>query len=427
MNIQDIDHRLRFTPLMSTSIILSASIITAKYSYDYIGVSAWLLLTGISLLLAFASRKWAFSHSIALYICIFCLGCTLTARQMDKSRNPILYSTRTELPLLDKVKLNIGEQRQAIESQMHDLHITEQDLAVVAAMVLGDKSALDKETKDSYSRSGASHILAVSGLHIGIIFQLFVILLGGKRHRRANICLSTTAVWMYVVFIGMPASAIRSAVMITCYGFVELSYRRGSPINTLAFAYVLMLMIDPLSLFDISFQMSFLAVFSILLVFPPLVKLWQPAHTVTRWLWTLACVSLAAQIGTLPLITYYFGRISCYSVFTSFIAIPAAMAILYLCAVMFAMGMLATLPILHTLALPVLDIVARMLVTITQTANTAFQLTAMLPGACIEDVHINLAQLLLIYFTLIMGYVLYKHTHKLWYALQLLDKVANWE
>lgn len=425
MYIPNINQGQRFTPLMRTSLLLSASVVTAKYCNDHLGVFGWLLLTGIALILAYASRKNLYSHCIALYICIFCIGGTLTAHKIDENHAPCRYVAKTELSLLDRARLNITDKRQSIEKQIQHLCITDQDLAVVSAMVLGDKSALSQETKESYSRSGASHILAVSGLHIGIIFQLFIILLGGKRHRKINIGLSTTAVWMYVVFIGMPASAVRSAVMISCYGFVEISYRRGSPINTLAFAYVLMLLINPLSLFDISFQMSFLAVFSILLVFPPLYKVYVPAHRISRWVWGLLCVSLAAQLGTIPLIAYYFGRISCYSLLTSLIAIPAATAILYLCAMMLVISLIATLPILHTFALPILQITAKVLVSITQAANTAFELTARMPGASIENIHISLPQLLLIYLILVLGYLLYRRTHKMWHTLQLLDKVIN--
>lgn len=410
---------------MRTGLLLSASVVTAKYSNDYLGVSGWLLLTGISLMLAWASRKWIYSNCIALYICIFCIGGTLTAHQIEQNYAPCRYMAKNELSLIDRAKLNIAEQRVSIEKHMQDLSIADQDLAVVSAMALGDKSTLSQETKESYSRSGASHILAVSGLHIGIIFQLFVILLGGKKHRKVNIGLSIAAVWMYVVFIGMPASAVRSAVMISCYGFVELSYRRGSPINTLAFAYVLMLLINPLNLFDISFQMSFLAVFSILLIFPPLYKTWHPAHSVSRWIWGLLCVSLAAQLGTVPLIAYYFNRISCYSLLTSFIAIPAATAILYLCAMLLVISLIATLPFLHTFALSILPIIAKILASITQTTNTAFELTARMPGASIENVHISLAQLAFIYLTLILGYLLYRHIHKMWNTLKLLSKVIH--
>lgn len=427
MYIPNMNQGQRFTPLMRASLLLSASVVTAKYSNDYLGMSGWLLLTAISLIWAYASRKWIYSNCIALYICIFCIGGTLTAHQIAQSHVPCRYVAKQELTLLERAKLNIADKRLSLEKQMKDLRIADQDLAVVSAMVLGDKSALSQETKDSYSRSGASHILAVSGLHIGIIFQLFVILLGGKQHRKINIGLSTTAVWMYVVFIGMPASAVRSAIMISCYGFVELSYRRGSPINTLAFAYVLMLLINPLNLFDISFQMSFLAVFSILLVFPSLYKTWQPAHRISRWIWGILCVALAAQIGTLPLIAYYFGRISCYSLLTNFIAIPAATAILYLCAMMLAVLLIATLPILHTFAMPILTIIAKILVSITQATNTAFELIACMPGASIENVHISLPQLVLIYLILVLGYILCRHTHKMWRTLQLLSKVINRE
>ena len=112
--------------------------------------------------------------------------------------------------------------------------------------------------------------------------------------------------------------------MLSIYSFCLLALRPDLSLNTLALAYVIMLFLNPFQLFDISFQMSFLAVASILIFYPPLFGLLKSHGKIIRCLWGLFSVSLAAQIGTLPLIVYYFGRISCYSLLTSFIAIPAA-------------------------------------------------------------------------------------------------------
>lgn len=115
-------------------------------------------------------------------------------------------------------------------------------------MALGDKSALDSNTRNSYSISGASHILAVSGLHIGIIFQLFIFLLGGRKYSVYTIILSLISIWTYVFLIGLPASAVRAAIMLSAYSLSLAFHRTGLPLNTLASAYILMLFISPLYL-----------------------------------------------------------------------------------------------------------------------------------------------------------------------------------
>ena len=315
------------------SIFLTAGIITAYWGYEHIGTSLWLILLWMFLVIAFICRNLIYSQCLALYLCLFLVGGTLTSHQLDAEHEPIMLLTRADLSRKDIALERMHHLREQVEQKMRSLGIEEQDFAVVAAMALGDKDALDADTRESYSISGASHVLAVSGLHITIIFQLFVMLMGGNRRRKLPLIMSLIAIWVYVMFIGLPASGVRSATMLSIYGFLQLSERRSSPIYMLALAYLLMVIFSPLSIFSISFQMSFLAVGSILLFYPLFGKLYQPQHRVGRWVWGMLCVSASAQIGTLPLIAYYFGRVSCYSLFTSFIAIPMATAVLCLCAV----------------------------------------------------------------------------------------------
>ena len=300
---------------------------------------------------------------------------------------------------------------------MREMQISDQDYAVITAMALGDKTALDAETKDAYSIAGTSHVLAVSGLHIGIIFQLFILLLGGRKKSILTICLSTIAIWSYVVLIGMPASAVRSATMISIYSFAILAQKDALSVNNLAVAYIIMLFISPLYLFDISFQMSFLAVLSILVFFPSISSVFHFSRTWSRWIWNLLCLSIAAQIGTIPLVAFYFGRISCYSLLTSFIAIPSATFILYLCAILFllspivwlfSLSWLSWFAWLGTFASTLQHLAVRCLVSITQFDNTIFRLTTMLPGASIENIHLSLLELLLIYITIILIFLLVK-------------------
>ena len=396
---------MKESPLIRIAILLTASILTATYSYDALGTYQWLLLSFLFLGAAFITRKSIYVQCFSLYLCIFFVGGALTSHQIDKSRQPIEYVTLQKLSSLERTRLKAADLRKEVEKMMKEEHIGGQEYAVVSAMALGDKSALDKETKDSFSVAGASHILAVSGLHIGIIFQLIILMLGGKRRSWITILLSTMAIWAYVLFIGMPASAVRSALLISIYGFCVLARRQSMSTNTLALAYTVMLLINPRCLFDIGFQMSFLAVLSILLFHPLLSALLSPSHRVGRWAWQLLCLSASAQIGTIPLIAYYFGRISCYGLLTSFIAIPAATLILYLCASLFILVPLASIGYVGGIIQMLTAAIASILVSITQFINTVFRLTTLLPGTSIDGVQFGKVQLCLLYLAVFTGYL----------------------
>lgn len=420
-----------FTPLMSFSLVLTAGIITAKYSYDYLSMRHWLAISILPWSIAAccymmtqlirrhnpSSRiidKLIHYQCLNLYLCIFCLGSCITTHHIDHLNAPVQIKAYQSLSSFERTILKAQDFRQQAEQQLHTLHIGEQDFAVIAAMAMGDKSALNQETKEAYSISGTSHILAVSGLHIGIIFQLIILLLGGKRRSKLTIILSTTIVWAYVIFIGFPASAVRAATMLSIYSMVLLSVRPDPTLNTLALAYIIMVLVNPFNIFDIGFQMSFLAVGSILLFYPLFFALLSSHNNTIRAIWGLFCVSLAAQIGTLPLIVFYFGRISCYSLITSFIAIPAATLILYLCVLLFILSPLTYISFLASSIEGLMQLVMNVLTSITQFINTAFRLTSMLPGASIEHVHLSLLQLAILYVAILAGYFAFVK----WYRLK---------
>ena len=266
--------------------------------------------------------------------------------------------------------------------------------SVVAAMTLGDKSALTQDLKETYAVTGASHILALSGLHLGIIYSLLMLLFGGRNRSSISFSLFTLlGIWAYVFLVGMPTSVVRAAVMLTVYALLSLGHRDKMSVNTLAFTAIVLLMLHPLSLFDVGFQMSFMAVFSILVWVPLLMSVFPSdylqSHRVVRWLWALATVSCAAQIGVAPLIAYYFGRFSTYFLFTNFIVVPAATLILWLSLVVLMVPSLAYL-LLYVVGL----------------LNTVLSRMALLPGASIDGLHPSLLQVAMIYVIIAAVYLL---------------------
>lgn len=269
-------------------------------------------------------------------------------------------------------------QRFAVQGQEKEQY------AVVAAMVLGDKSALTKELKDVYSVTGASHVLALSGLHLGIIYTLLSLLIIGKRWQMISQMLIIFCIWTFVFLVGMSTSVVRSATMLTVYALLSLGNRDKMTVNTLAFTAIVMLIVNPLSLYDVGFQMSFMAVFAILVFMPFFESLlsreYLMSHQIIRWIWSMLAVSVSAQIGVAPLIAYYFGRFSTFFLFTNFIVIPAATLILWLSPVVFAIPSLTYI-----------------LLYIVKCLNTALEQIAACPGASIEALHPSALQTAMIY------------------------------
>ncbi len=269
--------------------------------------------------------------------------------------------------------------------------------AVLAAMTLGDKSALSKELREDYSIAGASHVLALSGLHLSIIYTILLLLTFGYRRRWLPQVLIMLAVWSYVVLVGMSASVVRSAVMLTIVSMVMILNRGSVLLNSLSFAAFVMLLWNPLTLYDIGFEMSFMAVLGIAMLEP----LMRPRHLpknifqkLLYMIWGVISVSIAAQVGTAPLVAYYFGRFSCYFIITNLIVIPCATIILY------GVVALAVLSWWHLLA----SHIASALILITGFMNTVLHRIASLPGASIDGISLSPLQVLAVYIFLFTVY-----------------------
>lgn len=291
--------------------------------------------------------------------------------------------------------------RNKLLERLYQSGIDGQTLAVVAAMSLGEKSMINQQTRDDYAVTGAAHVLALSGLHLGILFQIIILLAGRGRRRLFSIVLSLLVIWAYAILVGLPVSVIRAAVMISVYSFVSLLRRDSMSVNSLSVAAFMILLGNPLYLYDISFQLSFMAVLSILIYYPMFYRQiniqWLMAHRLVRWAWSLFTVSLSAQIGTLPIVVYYFGRISCYSLIVNFVAIPAATLVLYLAFVTIVCNPIGYL----------CQLTGKLLAIVAQALNESLRFIATLPGASIDNVRITFTQLVLLYVVIAAVTLLY--------------------
>lgn len=305
----------------------------------------------------------------------------------------------SQLSHLQRTRLQLLRLRSRLTGKYRDMGLADDSYAVIAAMTLGDKSALSAETRDTYVVTGASHILALSGLHLGIIYWLITLLIPGRRWRMASQMVTVLAIWAFAFLTGLSPSVIRSAVMLTVYALLAIGYRDRASVNVLAFTALVMLVVNPLTVFDIGFQMSFLAVLGILLFHPLFYRLlplpFLQRHLTVRWPWAMVCLSLAAQLGVAPLIAFYFHRFSCYFLLSNFIVVPCAYAIL-----------IGALLLLLTSLAPV----ATCLTAIVTLMGNALGHVAHLPFASIDGLHSTLLQTVLLYAATGCLYIVLRHT-----------------
>ncbi len=256
--------------------------------------------------------------------------------------------------------------------------------ALIAAMVLGDKSALTAQQRNRFSVTGASHVLALSGLHLSIVYLLLTRLMMGRRRFWLSQVVVVLAIWGYTLLTGLPTSLIRAATMITVYSLFQLGGRSHAPLGVLSFTAIAMMVADSGSLYDVGFQLSFMAMLGILLFVPLMESLWSGRwlmeHRVLRWLVSLLIVSVAAQIGTAPLVAYHFGRFSTWFLLTNLVVLPLTMLIVYAA--------------LAALLLPALTVVA---VTLVRVMSGALDTIAKWPLASVEGLHPSVLQVALCY------------------------------
>lgn len=308
-----------------------------------------------------------------------------------------------------KARLTALKWRSALAGIFRECGLDGQALAVLTAMTLGDKSMIDAELRQVYSLSGASHILALSGLHLGIIYGLLSLI--GRRRNRGSIhrrplvwteILTLSCLWGYAVLTGLSPSVVRSATMLTMLSIIHVSGRGGTSLNTLSLAAVVMLVVNPDSLYDVGFMMSFIAVAGILIITPFIdsVPRWQidggvwrkRNRVLAKWLWSAVSVSMGAQLAVLPLVLYFFGRSSVWFLLTNLIVTPMAMIIIILAIILL---FLSRIPMVSTF-------VAFVLGRVLDSLNCILTAIASLPGNNVLDVTLSSVEVILFYALIII-------------------------
>ncbi|MEG1660258.1 MAG: ComEC/Rec2 family competence protein [Bacteroides sp.] len=311
------------------------------------------------------------------------------------------YSGRW-MRLAHKEPLSLRQQalvwRERILARYRQLGFSGDEFAVLSALTVGYKEELSEEIRETYSISGASHVLALSGLHIGFLYALLLFCFNrlpgkGQAIRWLRTLVMVGLLWAFAFFTGLSPSVVRSVIMCTFFALSGVFGRQSFSMNTLSAAAFFMLLWQPSLLFDVGFQLSFCAVTFILLLQPFLYRIVPTKNGVIRYLWGLMSVSIAAQLGTAPLVILYFYRFSTHFLLTNLMVIPLVSVIMYAAVALLALSPFAQLQW-------VMAIVVKELV---QGLNAVVRWVEQLPWASIEGIWLYPVEVFVFYLVLLLG------------------------
>ena len=252
-------------------------------------------------------------------------------------------------------------------------------LAVVSAVSLGEKRALSDNLREVYSTSGVSHVLAVSGLHVGIMCWFLYLLFPAFLFRKVEWLrqlIVLGVLWAYAFAIGFPVSITRTLIMFSIVAVCRAIQREGSALNSLGIAAIIMLAANPSALFDMSFQLSFSAVLFIVTVTPIMLGIYEPRNPVGRYVWRVLVLSFAAQIGTAPIIMYHFSGFSTYVMLANLFVVPVMFVIVSLSMSLWIIGWFPSLSCLVVGALSwLIDVMTALLTRISALPHALLELS----------------------------------------------------
>ena len=234
----------------------------------------------------------------------------------------ILEAPKKTLTISEKIR----QERLEILNTIDGSKLPKREREFLKGIILADRTEMDAEMVSDFSKSGLVHFLAISGTHLAIIFWLILYLLKPifpAKFRKIPIVLSLLFIWSFTIFIDYGSSVVRSCLMITAYYSFVLLQRKPDLLHAMAIAGFAILIFDTHQVFDVGFQLSFVAVFGIFWLNEPILKnLPRPKNKIQDFLFNVVSMSLAAQIATLPLVIFYFHQYSFLSIVANVIIVP---------------------------------------------------------------------------------------------------------
>lgn len=259
----------------------------------------------------------------------------------NESLLPVESNTKTLFGFADNI-------REHINKKLKPYHFKPDELAIINALLLGQRQDISEEVYTSYTNAGAIHILAVSGLHVGIILLIlsfiFKPLERFKHGKLIKTILLVSMLWSFALIAGLSASVTRAVTMFSIVA-IALNLKRPTNIyNTLSISMFVILLFKPLFLFDVGFQLSYLAVFAIVAIDPFLYNLWKPKYKALDIYWHTFTITISAQFGIIPVSLYYFHQFPGLFFISNLVIIPFLGLILGLGILVILLAVLNILP-----------------------------------------------------------------------------------
>lgn len=295
---------------------------------------------------------------------------------------------------------------------------------VAMALIIGVKDGIDNDLIGAYSASGAMHVLAVSGLHVGIIYWMLLAVLKPLQKQKSGkwivsmVCLCV--LWSYAFVTGLSPSVLRAVTMFSFVCIARAVNQRTNIYNTLASSAFILLIWNPFLIMSVGFQLSYLAVIGIIWVQRPLYRLWEPSNAMVNWVWGISCVSIAAQATTFSLGLLYFHQFPTYFLFSNLIVIPAATFVLILGVVLMLVSWIG----------PIASLVGWLLEKTSWILNWSVFVIEDLPFSIASDIYLNVYQAWLILGMLVSFVFIFQFKKIHWFYISILltisFSIARW-
>lgn len=281
---------------------------------------------------------------------------------------------------------------------------TPSSYGLLKAMVLGRRDDLGADLLNSYVTAGAVHVLAVSGLHVGVFFLLVSWILKRLKKRKWGkwlyLLLIIALLCAYAIITGLSPSVVRASLMCVTFALSQTFARQHHGVNTLAISAFLILLFDPLALFSVGFQLSYAAVLGIILFYPLFKNIYETDILLFRWLWQITLVSLSAQVFTFPLSIYYFHQFPTYFWLVNPFVIGLTTVLIY--------SAVALLVVSVAHFQPLTDLLAYWTDGVAQTMNAFVKIPQRLPNCLLENLNFDAVEVILLLIFMLLAYKLLK-------------------
>lgn len=336
-----------------------------------------------------------FDYSKYMYNKGFC-GYTMVNNNLWEFSKRKKYTLKTTASLF----------RSKIIDFYNSLNLEKNQTALLASLTLGYTSNLSDDIVQDFRDAGVAHILAVSGLHIGIVYIVILSLFRNYNNPKIKQYLVIVLLWIYIFIVGLPPSAVRAGIMLTLFSISLLLNRKAYSYNSIFAAAFIILFWNPLLFFDLGFQLSFVAILSIKIFMPIIEAFCKTKNRIIKAFWKLFSLSFAAQLGLLPLTLYYFGTFPLYFLFANMLIVPFVSISIYL--ILITCFIYGAQMLIKSFFVEVLDVLIYSIKLLLNYIINVANFFAKIPYAVIDNIEISLPYVFLYWLFMLSLYFAFK-------------------